>query len=394
MGNGSDGFRFRVRLSDASGRAVGSNVGASKEIGEPGHAGNRGGHSVWWTWTAPASGTFIFDTRGSDFDTLLAVYTGSSVSRLSRVASNDDIGGGVRQSEVSVTAQQGQTYHIAVDGYGGATGNIVLHWKVEEEPDDFDAVPLDDFNVTIPSSCSQQVELCVHDWACEDGDEVRVSVNGAQVLQTELFKAPRCVSVPVREGVNTISLFAINDSGYKCGNGCPLSCTPGNPANFSKVNSGEITITGDQRKQRWEHRGGTGSTANLNVTIGPPATSCPGDTPGTQPPATYGAFAFDLLDNCGGAAGLSTNHSTEQDALNEAISNCRSWGGSQADCTTYSGTYCQCAAIAYGESSLYCWMGAGFGTSADSARSAALTKCRNKPEGYSCEIVGSAACNQ
>ena len=118
VGNGSDGFRSRVRLSDASGRAVGSNVGASKEIGEPNHAGNRGGHSVWWTWTAPASGTFVFDTRGSDFDTLLAVYTGSSVSRLSRVASNDDIGGGVRQSEVSVTAQQGQTYHIAVDGYG------------------------------------------------------------------------------------------------------------------------------------------------------------------------------------------------------------------------------------------------------------------------------------
>ena len=134
VGNGSNGFRSRVRLSDASGRAVGSNVGASKEIGEPNHAGNRGGHSVWWTWTAPASGTFTFDTRGSDFDTLLAVYTGNSVSRLNRVASNDDIDRRARvyQSEVRFRATRGQTYHIAVDGYGGATGNVVLHWQAEE----------------------------------------------------------------------------------------------------------------------------------------------------------------------------------------------------------------------------------------------------------------------
>ena len=279
VGNGSDGFRSRVRLSDASGRAVGSNVGASKESGEPVHAGNRGGHSVWWTWTAPASGTFIFDTRGSDFDTLLAVYTGNSVSRLNRVASNDDIDRRARiyQSEVRFGATRGQTYHIVVDGYGGATGNIVLHWKEEEEPDDFDADPLDDVNVTIPSSCSQQVELCVHDWACEDGDEVRVSVNNAQVLQTELFNAPRCVNVPVRAGVNSVHLLALNGTGFKCGNNCDSDCEPGPNSDYwlrntPDNNTGEVRINGTG--QRWRHRGGTGSTANLNVTIGPPGGTC------------------------------------------------------------------------------------------------------------------------
>ena len=390
---GNDDFRCRTRLDGASGQANGDNEGAGKESGEPEHDDKSGGASVWWTWTAPASGTFIFDTRGSDFDTLLAVYTGNSVNRLTGVASDDDIGGGVRQSEVSVTAQQGQTYHIAVDGYGDATGNIVLNWRTSSGGSNPDEDPLDDFNVTIPSSCSQQVEICVRDWSCEDGDEVRVSVNGAQVLQTELFNAPRCVSAPVRQGANTISLFAINGSAYKCGGGCSSSCRPGDPTGVPDLNSGEIRING-AATQRWEHAGGAGSTANLNVTIGPPAASCPGSTPGTPPSTTsYGAVAIDLLDDCGYAAGLSWSNSTEQGALNRAISECLVWGGSQADCTTHSDTYHQCAAIAYGESSLYCWIGADVGPSADSARSAALSKCRSKPEGYSCQVVDSA-CNQ
>ena len=71
------------------------------------------------------------DTQGSDFDTLLAVYTGSSVDALTVVASNDDAIG--LQSEVSFTAQQGVVYHIAVDGYSGATGSVVLDWSQSDD---------------------------------------------------------------------------------------------------------------------------------------------------------------------------------------------------------------------------------------------------------------------
>ena len=81
-GPGGSTFSSRPGISGASGRVTGSNVGASKEFGEPNHAGNTGGASVnWWSWTAPATGTVTFDTQGSDFDTLLAVYRGSSVER-------------------------------------------------------------------------------------------------------------------------------------------------------------------------------------------------------------------------------------------------------------------------------------------------------------------------
>ena len=83
-------------------------------------------------WTAPATGAVRFDTRGSDFDTLLAVYTGNSLNDLTEIASNDDAEAGdivFAQSDVRISAQQGQTYHLAVDGYGGESGTIVLNWR-------------------------------------------------------------------------------------------------------------------------------------------------------------------------------------------------------------------------------------------------------------------------
>jgi len=127
-----DFFHSSRLISGEAGRSEGSNIGASLEDGEPMHAGNSGGASVWWTWTAPQAGIYAFDTRGSNFDTLLAVYSGDrsdSMHLLVNVASNDDVDGG-RQSAVQFHAQQGDIYHIAVDGYGGATGAVVLNWRM------------------------------------------------------------------------------------------------------------------------------------------------------------------------------------------------------------------------------------------------------------------------
>ena len=63
---------------------------ATKQAGEPNHAGNAGGHSVWYSFTPTDDTTYRIDTCGSDIDTLAAVYTGSAVNALTSVASNDD----------------------------------------------------------------------------------------------------------------------------------------------------------------------------------------------------------------------------------------------------------------------------------------------------------------
>src|SRR5439155_2913214 len=113
----NDRFAFASSISGLSGSVAGSNVGATKEAGEPYHAGNAGGASVWYVWTAPGSGTVTIGTFGSSFDTLLAVYTGTSVSGLTQVAANDDASSGDLTSRVSFAAAAGTVYRIAVDGY-------------------------------------------------------------------------------------------------------------------------------------------------------------------------------------------------------------------------------------------------------------------------------------
>jgi hypothetical protein len=102
-----------------------SNLDAVKEPSEPDIAGNPGGKSVWWRWPAPVSGPVSISTIGSSFDTLLAVYTGTGISNLVLVASNDDAEG-TSQSDVSFQAVAGTEYQVAVDGFDGASGAIVL----------------------------------------------------------------------------------------------------------------------------------------------------------------------------------------------------------------------------------------------------------------------------
>jgi len=71
-----------------------------------------------------------FNTLGSTFDTLLAVYVGNSVNSLTVVASNDDIGyPPSHQSRVAFSAVATTQYHIAIDGYNGASGNTTLTWN-------------------------------------------------------------------------------------------------------------------------------------------------------------------------------------------------------------------------------------------------------------------------
>jgi hypothetical protein len=123
----NDAFANCTTISGAAGSINGHNIGATKEPGELAHAENIGGHSVWYCWTAPTNGVWTFDTIGSDFDTLLAVYTGNSVTNLTRIASDDDSGGNFR-SRLAFNAVRGTTYHIVVDGSSGRTGTIVLRW--------------------------------------------------------------------------------------------------------------------------------------------------------------------------------------------------------------------------------------------------------------------------
>jgi thiol-disulfide isomerase/thioredoxin len=128
----NDMFANRAFLSGTNLIINADNWGATRESGEPWPADVWSGCSVWWSWTAPASGTVTISTEGSSFDTVLGVYTGSFLSYLTAVASNDDAdGAGVgTTSKLTCQVDAGRTYQIVVAGYGQdnpASGSIVLH---------------------------------------------------------------------------------------------------------------------------------------------------------------------------------------------------------------------------------------------------------------------------
>ena len=113
---------------------ISSSVGATKEAGEPKHAGNAGGASVWYSWKAPKTRMVEAETcdTSTNFNTLLAVYTARGsvppFSHLHRVASNDNFSRNcpAKQSRVRWRAIAGKTYYIAVDGFRGASGHYFL----------------------------------------------------------------------------------------------------------------------------------------------------------------------------------------------------------------------------------------------------------------------------
>ena len=130
----NNAFSSAMTISGLSGSKSGGNVGATMEASEPvPSAQPLSTGSVWYKWTAPASGSATFDTIGSDFDTILGVYTGTSVSSLMEVKSDDDSGGN-RQSKLTFDAVSGTTYRIAVYGYSGDFGDIILNWNLSVLP--------------------------------------------------------------------------------------------------------------------------------------------------------------------------------------------------------------------------------------------------------------------
>ena len=128
----NDDFANALTLPGAAGATAISSAGATKEPGEPDHV-SPGGASVWWKWTAPSTGQYVFGTTGSAFDTMMAVYTGTSVSALTIIADDDD-GGANHASEVRFATVSGTTYRIAVDGWLRESGAVVLTWAPDGTP--------------------------------------------------------------------------------------------------------------------------------------------------------------------------------------------------------------------------------------------------------------------
>jgi hypothetical protein len=117
---GTNAFAARPLLTLSGGVAIGAgnNATATTEPGEPAHLGDAAARSIWWRWTAPASGLVQVDAIGTTFNTRLCVYTGALLATLDLVAAN--LGSDASpnfESVVRFQAVAGTSYAICVDGY-------------------------------------------------------------------------------------------------------------------------------------------------------------------------------------------------------------------------------------------------------------------------------------
>jgi subtilisin family serine protease len=120
---------------------------ANRETGEPEHAGNEGGGSVWWAFTAPYDGLLNVRTANTRIDTVMGAYVGTRVNRLRLVTSNDDdpalaeLEDNPGYSRITQALKKGMTLMVAADGFGDMRGELAI-------VSDFEATAVHELNVT------------------------------------------------------------------------------------------------------------------------------------------------------------------------------------------------------------------------------------------------------
>jgi hypothetical protein len=121
----NDNFANRTALTGSNVSTNGNNFGATWENGEPDDGGYSAfgnySKSVWFTWTAPATGSYTISVSTTNvYRPILAAYTGAQLSSLTQIT--DIIGVGYHASYI-ITVAVGESFQIEIDDYrqiGGA----------------------------------------------------------------------------------------------------------------------------------------------------------------------------------------------------------------------------------------------------------------------------------
>jgi hypothetical protein len=104
----NDNFAAAISLTNEMVEYYGDNSLATLEEGEPDYSSGWQGASIWWTWTAPRTGSVRISTTGSSFSPWVHVFTGDSLTNLTFVTQSPE--------DVMLDAVAGTTYRIRIVG--------------------------------------------------------------------------------------------------------------------------------------------------------------------------------------------------------------------------------------------------------------------------------------
>jgi len=239
----NDDFANATVISGASGALTNSNVNATLETGEPILSfSSNATASIWWSWTAPETGNAQFDTNGTSFDTVMGVYTGTAFDRMTVIAENDDGGSDSQTSKCTFKANKGVRYWIAVAGYNGKTGAVILNWSFSAYA--VQLPPNDDFSAALVISGYAGQSVSTNTYATyEYGEPLKQLGTAATNTVWWTWTAPTTGSVvfetvesnfDTEMGVYTgtalsslTTVCADKDSGKSYGSICSFNCTEG-----------------------------------------------------------------------------------------------------------------------------------------------------------------------
>lgn len=128
----NDDFANAIDLPGLSGTQTGTNnIAATFQVGEPDPGDTR---TVWFKWTAPASGDFTVGTLGStnvvatEWDAIIGIYSGSAVNALTPLgATPQDTN---LEESMTVPVLKNTTYYIQLATFGPDTAaNILINWN-------------------------------------------------------------------------------------------------------------------------------------------------------------------------------------------------------------------------------------------------------------------------
>lgn len=143
--------------------------------------------SIWYTYTPTTDGNLDVGVIASNasFDPVVAIYTGSSVSALTRIAANDDARSGQTRSQIlSVPIVAATTYHIAVAVKSGTPSGLQLTYAQHPAPS----------NDSVGNPASLQLNWSDTTWnihaSAQAGEPEIVPPNAAKSTIWWVFTAP------------------------------------------------------------------------------------------------------------------------------------------------------------------------------------------------------------
>lgn len=133
----NDSFARRSPLNPGASLML-NNSGAGVEAGEPQHGNITGGRSQWWSWRAPTDGGIRFTRTAAGFSlngpppVTVAVYEGTQLSNLVRLAAHDFVGS--FEESLVLPVRRGTNYCFAMDGPAGSDSRSNLRFEFRARP--------------------------------------------------------------------------------------------------------------------------------------------------------------------------------------------------------------------------------------------------------------------